>query len=287
MARAGSIVQARGVRRLSEREVFEVAFGAMNLSIEGRPPRERALATLRAAADAGMDVIDTADVYGLDEHDALHNLRLVAEADTGALVSTKVGVRREGDAWLHDGDPRYLRRAAEASLRALGADTIELLHLHAVDDRVPIEESVGALARLREEGKARRLGVSNVDADQLARALGETELASVQNEVSPFVAPDPEVLAICEDRSIALLGYAPMGGWRAGRIAHEPLLRDLAARYEATPHEVVIAALLARSPALILVCGASRPENARSSARAARLALRPEDQRAFEARYWS
>ena len=258
----------------------------MNLSIEERPPREVALSTIRAAIEAGVTLIDTADVYGLDERDARHNLRLVAEARTGATICTKVGVRREGEAWIHEGNPRYLRAAVDASLRALGVDTIDVLLLHAVDARVPIEESVGALARLREEGKARWLGVSNVTADELARAAATTPLACVQNEASPYVAPDPAVLAACERGGLAFLAYAPMGGWRAGRTAHEPLLQALAARYGATPFEVVIAALLGASPSIVPVAGASRPENARSSARAAALRLEAADQAAFEATFW-
>lgn len=274
------------MRSLGDLTVHPVAFGAMNLSIEGRPSREVALATIRAAVDAGVTLIDTADVYGLDASDARHNLRLLAEAGIDATICTKVGVRRDGEAWIHDGDPRTLRAATEASLAALGADALDVLLLHAVDARVPIEESVGALARLRDEGKARRIGVSNVTAEELARAAATTALACVENEASPYVAPDPAVLRACEAAGQAFLAYAPLGGWRAGRIAHDPWLRALGARHDATPFEAVIAALLGASPSIIVVAGASRPENARSSARAAGLRLAPADQAAFERTFW-
>lgn len=273
-------------RRLGELAIFPVALGAMNLSIEGRPPREVARATIRAALEEGVTLIDTADVYGLDGADANHGLRLLAEARGAALVSSKVGVRREGDAWLHDGRPAYLRAAAEASRIALEADAFDVLHLHAVDARVPIEDSVGELARLREEGKARCLGVSNVTADELRRACAAAPIACVQNEASPFVAPDPAVLAWCEAHGLAFLAYAPVGGWRAGRIAHDPTLRALAERYGATPFQIAIAALLGASPAIVPIAGASRPANARASARAAPLRLDAEDQATFERTFW-
>jgi aryl-alcohol dehydrogenase-like predicted oxidoreductase len=273
-------------RRLGELAIFPVALGAMNLSIEGRPPRDVARATIRAALDEGVTLIDTADVYGLDGADANHGLRLLAEARGAALVSSKVGVRREGTAWVHDGRPAYLRAAAEASLHALRAEAFDVLHLHAVDARVPIEDSVGELARLREEGKARRLGVSNVTADELRRARASAPIACVQNEASPFVAPDPAVLALCEAHGLAFLAYAPVGGWRAGRVAHDPTLRALAEAAGVSPYQVALAALLGRSPAIVPVAGASRPENARASARAASLRLAPEAQARFERTFW-
>lgn len=273
------------MRALGPYTIHPVAFGAMNLSIEGRPPREQAIATLRAAVEAGAELIDTADVYGEGERDALHNVRLVAEAKTGARVSTKVGVRREGDRWIHDGRPDHLRRAAEASLRALGTEAIDLLHLHAVDERVPLEDSVGELSRLVDEGKARAIGVSNVSPLELDRALQEAPIVSVQNEASPFVAPDPEVLRLCAERRIAFLAYAPMGGWRAGRLAHELPLEQAGERVGASPFEVVIAALLAHAPEIIVLAGASGPAKARSSVRAASLELAPQD-RDLMRRYW-
>ncbi len=259
----------------------------MNLSIEGRPSRAQAIATIQTALEAGVTMIDTADVYGLGAADAGHNERLIAEAGVAASAATKVGVRREGEAWVHDGSPAYLRRAIDASLRALGVETIELLILHAVDARVPIEDSVGAIVDARSQGKVRQIGVSNVTAAELARARAVAPIACVQNEASPFVAPEPGLLELCARERIAFLAYAPTGGWRAGRLAHEPWLQRLAARYGRTCFEVTLAALLACSPGLLVVSGASRPENARSSARAAGLALEPEDVEAFRARFWA
>lgn len=261
------------VQSSSNVDGLSVVLGTMNLAGEGRPSRDVALATIFAALDAGVGSIDTADVYGLDEHDAHFAEQLVAEVrrDRAFVVATKGGVRRRGDAWEHVGDPAYLRRACEASLRALEVDAHDVYLLHAVDARVPIEESVGELARLRDEGKLVRLGVSNVDATQLRRALEVAPIEVVQNEASPFVRMDPEVEAECRARGIVLQAYAPMGGWRAGRVAHEPVLRRVAEELGVSPFEAIVAWTIARGwqP----VCGASRPQNARSSVCAAAIAL--------------
>ncbi len=272
------------MRRLGDFDVHPVCFGAMNLSIEGRPDRKHARATIDAALDEGVTLIDTAAPYGLPD-EPHHNAVLVAEVQrAGTRVCTKVGVLRRGESWIHDGAPETLRAMTERSLAALGE--IDVLLLHAVDDRVPIEESIGELAQLRDEGKARHIGVSNVDGEQLRRAIATTTIACVQNEISPYVPPNAEVWTLCERNGIAMMAYAPMGGWRAHRTAHEALLQSLGQRYDASPFEIVVAALLAASPLLIPVCGASRPANARSSARAASIALAEDDAASFRAHYW-
>lgn len=278
-------MSAGRVGTIGELSLHPVVLGTMNLAGEGRPSRDVAIATLHAALDAGVELLDTADVYGLDGDDVHHAERLVAEvrASRSCVIATKGGVRREGDVWEHRGDPAYLRAACEASLRALGVDAHELYFLHAVDARVPIEESVGELARLRDEGKIVRLGVSNVDAEELRRALEVAPIVAVQNEASVFVTPSEEVLARCREHGLAFLAYAPMGGWRAGRVAHERVLRDVASRVGTSPFEVIVAWSIARG--WMPVCGASRPENAASSARAASLSLGAEDLALLEATY--
>ncbi|MEZ4249709.1 MAG: aldo/keto reductase [Polyangiales bacterium] len=264
--------------------VYPIAFGTMNLAGEGRPSREVALETLREACEAGVELVDTADVYGRDGDDAHHAEALVAElrrTHPFVKVASKGGVRRHGDVWEHRGDPAYLRTACEASLRALGTETIDLYFLHAVDARVPIEESVGGLARLREEGKIARIGVSNVSAPELRAALREAPLVAVQNEGSPFVRMDPDVDAICRGAGLLLQAYAPMGGWRAGRVAHEPTLRRVATELGVSPFEAIVA--WTRSRGWMPVCGGSRPENARSSAEAARRTLSDVQREAIDA----
>ncbi len=253
------------VRRLADWRVHPVVFGGMNLSIEGRPQRAQAIETIRAARDAGCQVFDTADVYGLpgEPH---HNEALLREAlGSDARIITKGGVRRVGDAWEHHAHPDDLEAACERSLQTLGS--FELYQLHAVDENVPIEESVGALSRLRDRGWFQHIGVSNVSFEQVQRACTTTTIVSVQNEASPFVAPDTRVLSYCEEQEIAFLAYAPMGGWRAGQTAHLPALQRAAQSVGCTPFEVVVRWLLAVSPNLLPVCGASTPIKATSSIR--------------------
>ncbi|MCA9615641.1 MAG: aldo/keto reductase, partial [Myxococcales bacterium] len=158
---------------------------------------------------------------------------------------------------------------------------VDLYFLHAVDARVPIAESVGALGRLRDEGKIARIGVSNVSAPELRAALREAPLLAVQNEGSPFVRMDPDVEAICRAEGLVLQAYAPMGGWRAGRVAHEPTLRRIATELGLSPFEAIVA--WTRSRGWMPVCGGSRPENARSSAEAARRTLSDVQREAIDA----
>lgn len=253
---------------------LRIGLGAMNLSLEGGPSRAEAIRTVHAALDAGVRFFDTADVYAPSADAVGHNEALIAGALRGrpdVLVATKGGVRRRCDDWFHDGRPAHLREACEASLRRLGVDCVGLYYLHAIDERVPIEESVGALARLREEGKVRAIGVSNVDLGSLERAATVAPIAAVQNPAGPHHPGwrDDGALAWCEARGAAFVAHSPMGGWRAGETAHLPALRALADELGWTPYDVVLAWLLSESDAVVPIPGASRPENARASATAA------------------
>ena len=161
------------IRHIGAVPVGAVGLGTMPLSIEGRPDEDRAIATIHAALDAGVTLIDTADSYHWHAGEAGHNEELVARAlaardDAGAvLVATKGGRGRPGDgSWTVDGSPDHLKRACEASLRRLGVDAIGLYQLHKPDPAVPWADSVGALAELLDEGKIRMAGVSNVDTGQ-------------------------------------------------------------------------------------------------------------------------
>ncbi len=262
-------------RLLAGREITPVGLGAMNLSLPGGPTRAQAVRVIHAALDAGIELVDTADVYAPSAGEIGHNESIVREAVRGreVLVASKGGVRRDGEEWLHDGRPAHLRAACEASLARLGR--IDLYYLHAVDATVPIEESVGELARLRDEGKIGAIGVSNVTRDELERALRVAPIAAVQNRASPYhpLGLRDGVLELCERRGVAFVAHSPMGGWRAGETTHLPVLRELAWELDATPFSVVLAWLLGASDALIAIPGASREENARASAAAAELRL--------------
>lgn len=266
--------------------VSAVGLGGMPMSIQGRPGEEQSLATIAAALDAGVDLVDTADVYCLDDGDLGHNERLIREGlrqwggDRRVIVATKGGCTRPGGRWDVDGRPRHLRAACERSLKALGVERIDLYQLHAVDPKVPLEDSVGELARLKSEGKVAHLGLSNVSVAQIRAAEAVAPIVSVQNRLSPHDtrALRDGVVAHCEARGIVFLAYSPVGGRRGVQATREhPALQAVAARHRATAPEVALAWLLARSPAIVPIPGASKAVHARSSARAADLALTPED----------
>ncbi|MEV8592726.1 aldo/keto reductase [Streptomyces sp. NPDC052012] len=275
-------------RRIGDVEVSAIGLGAMPMSIEGRPDEARSLATLHAALDAGVTLIDTADAYHRDAGEAGHNETLIAKAlashDRGGdvLVATKGGHLRPGDgSWTLDGSPRHLKAACEQSLRRLGVEAIGLYQFHRPDPRVPYAESVGALRELLDEGKIRMAGISNADPARIREAneiLGG-RLVSVQNQFSPaFRSSEPE-LRLCDELGIAFLPWSPFGGIsRAGELGsvHAPFAR-IAQAHGVSPHQVCLAWMLAKSPVVVPIPGASRPETVRDSLAAADLALTAEE----------
>ncbi|MBW2461774.1 MAG: aldo/keto reductase [Deltaproteobacteria bacterium] len=279
-------------RHLAGREVFPVGYGAWSLSTKGRPPERKAIETVHAALEAGATLIDTADVYCRGEKELGHNERLIAEAlatwnGARPLVATKGGATRPHGRWGRDASPAHLRTACEASLTALGVERIDLYQLHSPDPAVPIEDSVGELTRLRDEGKIAYLGVSNVDRAQLERACAVAAIASVQNRASPYAAGGltDGVLDYCEANDIAFIAYSPVGGSDSGRTAGEAPLCHVGETIGATPFEVALAWLLAKSPVLIPIPGARQAQNARSSARAAAITLSSEQLESLDDAY--
>jgi len=272
-------------RTIGDRSVSAIGLGAMPMSLDGRPERGRAVATISAAIDAGMTLIDTADAYSRDASDMGHNEELIAEAlaargssASDVLVATKGGHTRTPDGgWDVDGSPAHLRRACEASLRRLGIEAIGLYQFHRPDPEVPYAESVGALADLLDEGKIRAAGISNADPEQI-RAANEVlggRLASVQNEFSPrFRSSQPE-LELCAALGVAFLPWSPLGGiGTAGGLGDEhPAFAELAEARGVSPQQICLAWMLALSPVVIPIPGSSRPETAKDSAAAADLAL--------------
>ena len=268
-------------------EVFPLGLGGMPLSIVGRPDEAQGIATIHAALEAGMTFLDTADVYCLDHTDYGHNERLIAKALKAwggarekVLVGTKGGLRRPEGRWTCDPRPSELKAACEASLKALGVDAIDLYQLHSPDPSVPFAESVGALAALRKAGKIRLVGLSNVTAAQVREALAIVPVATVQNRFSPFFREVEAngVLKACDELGLAFLAYSPVGGGRLHKkLATHPETGRVAKRRGLTPHQVVLAWVMSRSPAVIPIPGASRPENARASAAVAGAVLTQAD----------
>lgn len=264
-----------------------VGYGGMHLSIQDRPPEAQGVRVIQAALDAGVTLIDTADVYCLDQRDIGHNERLVARALEGwkgdrdqVIVATKGGVTRPAGRWETDGSRTHLRAACELSLGALGVERIDLYQLHAPDPKVPLAESVGALAELQGEGKVRWIGLSNVSVPQIQEAEAIVPITSVQNRLNPFFreALAERVVEYCAERGIGFLAYSPTGG---GRLNHKlpahPVLQPMAARLGVTPHALVLAWVLARSPAVLVIPSARTVEHALDSIGAGELHLSDAD----------
>jgi aryl-alcohol dehydrogenase-like predicted oxidoreductase len=271
-------------RRIGTVEVSEIGLGGMPMSIEGRPDEIRSVATVHAALDAGVTLIDTADAYHLHADEVGHNETLIAKAlashDRGGevLVATKGGHLRPGDgSWTLDGSPEHIKAACDASLGRLGVEAIGLYQFHRPDPEVPYEESVGAIRDLLDAGKILQAGISNATPERirLANEILGGRLVSVQNQFSPaFRSSEPE-LELCAELGIAFLPWSPFGGIRrAGGLgeAHTPF-QEVAQAHGVSPQQVCLAWMLATSPIVIPIPGSSRPETAKDSAAAADLVL--------------
>src|SRR3954468_19138444 len=275
-----SATTSTATRRLGDVDVFPIGLGAMPLSVSGRPDEAQAIRTIHAALDAGITLIDTADAYAAGESEVGHNERLIAKAlesrRDGVLVATKGGHTRRGTAWELDGSPGHLRAACEASLRALGTDRIDLYQYHRPDPGVPFAESVGALKDLRDEGKVRWVGLSNVTVEQLDEARSIVEIVAVQNQLAldfPSPLEKGEVRAATE-HGLAFLPWSPLGGiGKAGETSAREAVTTIAGHRGVSPQQVVLAWLLHLGPTVIPIPGSRRPETIRDSAGAAELAL--------------
>lgn len=273
-------------------ETTVLGLGGMPLSIDGRPERADALRVIHAALDAGMRLIDTADVYCLDDDDIGHNEALIAEALASwagnadeVLVCTKGGLVRPGGAWRTEGHPDHLKKACERSLKALGVDSIAVYQLHAPDSDVPFADSVGALKELRDAGKIVHVGLSNVSRAELDEAMAIVPVVSVQNRCNPHDLRSFEsgVVARCEELGLAFLPYSPVGGGSGKtRVGDDRALIDVGRAHEASPFEVALAWLRTTSETMFPIPGASKIHSAESSARAATLELSEADVRRLD-----
>lgn len=278
-------------RAIGNRQVCEIGYGAMWLGVQGRPSEQQAQETLRAALNAGVTLIDTADAYCLDETDMGHNERQVAQAlrdfsgRNDVLVASKAGHTRPGGSWDVDGRPEYLKRACEQSLRALGVETIDLYQYHRPDPKVPYEDSIGAFADLKREGKIRLVGLSNVSRAHLDAARTIVEIASVQNEFSLWRRDDETngVLEGCTDAGIAYLPYSPYGGSSNARnLGSLAPLTEIAERHSSSPYQIILSWLLAKSPVMIPIPGTTWPDRVRDSVAAATVRLTADEQAAID-----
>lgn len=254
-------------------EVRRLGFGAMRLTTEPGPDRESSLAVARRAVELGITLIDTAHLYGGGA-----NEELLAEAlhpyPDDLLITTKIGVARSGPSgeWKLDGRPAVLRDQVEQALRRLRVERIELLQLHRIDPDTPLADQLGTLRDLRAEGKIGRIGLSEVTVDELGRAREIVDIASVQNRYNLLDREHEPVLAACEAAGIAFLPWRPVAWGESGARAE---VAAVAADLGATPTQVALAWLLARSPVVLPIPGTARIDHLEENLGAERLRLSP------------
>ena len=263
--------------------VGAIGLGAMPLSTkEPRPSPTDAEATVHAALDAGVTLVDTADAYSYDEAEFGHNEELVANAlrsygRADVLVATKGGHTRQGREWGLDGSPAYLRRACEDSLRRLHVEAIGLYQFHRPDPATPWEVSMGGLRSLFDDGLVRMVGISNADIAQIdaARSIVGDALVSVQNQFSPGWRSSAGELAHSATLGLAWLPWSPFGGvGAAGSLdSTAPAFAEVADELGISVYRVTLAWHLAQADVVIPIPGASRPESITDSAAAADLEL--------------
>ncbi|GGV30105.1 aldo/keto reductase [Streptomyces spectabilis] len=265
--------------------VHRLGYGAMQLTGPGAwgepKDRDEAVRVLRRAVELGVTLIDTADAYGPFVNEVLIKEALHPYADD-VVIATKAGFSRPGpDEWQPLGRPEYLRQQAELSLRHLGVERIDLLQLHRIDEQVPLADQLGALARLKEEGKVRHIGLSEVTVEQLAQAREITEIASVQNKYNLADRASEDVLEYAERENIAFIPWYPMA---TGELARPGGPLDAAAKEQgATPSQLALAWLLRRSPVVLPIPGTSRVAHLEQNTAAAGITLTDAQFEALEA----
>ena len=265
-------------------EVRRLGFGAMRITGNGiwGPPNDpdAARALLRRVLELGVNLIDIADSYGPEVSE-----NLIAEAlhpyPEGLVIATKGGLRRTGPGrWPRDARPERLKECCEGSLRRLRLERIDLYQLHAPDAAVPLEDSLGALKELQEEGKIRHVGVSNVSLDELERARRVVDVVTVQNRYSVVARDSEDVLEACEEAGIGFIPWFPLATGDLSRPGGG--LDELARARGVTPGQVALAWLLARSPVMLPIPGTSSVEHLEENVRAADLRLSDEELRQID-----
>jgi pyridoxine 4-dehydrogenase len=256
--------------------VNRLGFGAMRVTgpgIWGDPPdRNEARAVLRRAVELGVNFIDTADSYGPNVSE-----ELIAEAlhpySEDLVIATKGGLVRPGPGhWEPDGRPDHLREACEGSLRRLRLEQIAVYQFHRPDPDVPLEDSIGTLVALKEEGKIRHIGLSNVNEDQLRRAQAMTAIVSIQNRYNPGDRRSDTLVDLCEQEEMTFLPWAPIQN-----LDRFPALTDIAKRHDTTVHQIALAWLLARSETMLTIPGTGSIGHLEENVAAAGLRLDPEE----------
>jgi pyridoxine 4-dehydrogenase len=256
--------------------IARLGFGAMRITGEGiwGPPKDRAEAirVLRRAVELGINFIDTADSYGPSVSEEIIAEALYPYHTGGLVIATKGGFDRPGpNQWVENGKPEHLRSALEGSLRRLRLDRIDVYQLHRIDPKVPAEDQLGTLKDLQAQGKIRHIGLSEVSVRQIRDAQAIVPIVSVQNRYSVSDRGSEDVLKFCEQRQIGFIPWFPLA---AGKLvgAESPIDR-VAKRLKATPSQVALAWLLARSPVMLPIPGTSSVKHLEENVDAAGLKL--------------
>jgi pyridoxine 4-dehydrogenase len=273
--------------------VIRLGYGAMRLcgpGVWGRPADAGAAeAVLTRALELGVTLIDTADAYGPEVNEG-QIYDALAPYPAGVTIATKGGlVRGAPNDWSSDGRPAHLDRAINNSLRRLGVDTIDLYQLHAPDDDVPYADSIGALARAREDGRIRHIGVSNVNIDELEIARGIAPIVSVQNRYNLGHRDSQDVLDHCERHGIGFIPWYPLAAAAlsshdaSSGTANQRALSDIAQAHGATTSQIALAWLLHKSPVMLPIPGTSSVAHLEENIGAAGISLSSEEQAALDA----
>ena len=273
---------AAGTLSLGDVTVNRMGFGAMRLTGKGiwGPPADRAEAVrvLRRAVELGVNFIDTADSYGPSVSE-----EIIAEAlhpyPDGLVIATKGGLERPGpDQWVPNGRPEHLRRQLEGSLRRLKVERVDLWQLHRIDEKVPADEQFGAMREFQREGLVHQLGLSEVTVAQIQAARRTLSIVSVQNRYNLTDREWEAELEYCEREGLAFLPWYPLA---AGALDEEGPLARVAAKHGATPYQVALAWLLARSPVMLVIPGTSSVRHLEENIAAAEIRLAPEEMTAM------
>jgi aryl-alcohol dehydrogenase-like predicted oxidoreductase len=260
--------------------VNRLGYGAMQITgtgIWGDPAdRDEARNVLRRAVELGVNFVDTADSYGPEVSETLIAEALYPYPDD-LVIATKGGLERPGPRqWTANGRPEHLIQACEGSLRRLKLEEIPLYQLHRPDPKVPFEDSVGTLVELKEQGKIRHIGLSNVTEQQLRQAQRLTPIVSIQNRYNLGDRSSESLVDLCEQEQLVFLPWAPIQGLDRNRT-----VRETAERHHATPWQVVLAWVLARSPAMLPIPGTGSVGHLEENIAAAGLGLSPEELQAL------
>jgi aryl-alcohol dehydrogenase-like predicted oxidoreductase len=290
MATQNKVAELAHLRELGNtREmVFPIGLGGMPMSIRDRPSESQSIATIHKALELGVTLIDTADAYCIDESDKHHNEKLIYKAlqqysgdKSQVMVATKGGLMRPDGAWTQNGNPDHLRQTIRESFEALGGNQpIDIWQYHSPDPNYSIAQALTPAKEAVQQGIVRYVGVSNFSLEQIKQARDVVEIVSVQNQYNPWHR-NPEfdgVLEYCESEGLTFLPWSPLGGsQRVSQLKEMHGISDLASEKNISIYSLILAWMLSKSPCIVPIPGASKPESIADSVKAAEVRLDPQE----------